>query len=336
MSRTGAEAKPAWSSVPPPVRAAAEAVAGARIVRAARVYGGYAPSATFRLTLANGRRAFLKSTYPLPLKSTVHWSVAEEERVYRTLGPRIARWSPRFLGSFERDGWHAILLEDLGPPTMPPWSAVGTRLAARDYARFHASTLGTRLPRWLSRSEHTEFSAFWEGLVHRGELGRVAGLARRHAAEAEEWLDVALPLFRQAERRLAALRPPFALLHFDTRSDNIRLQGRRLRMFDWPFASGGPAAFDLAAFAQAIAMEGGPVPERVVDWYCEVLSVDGAAIDAALAGICGYFADRAWRPVPAELPRLRSVQRRQLKASLAWAARRFGLSEPRWLAAVAD
>jgi len=30
------------------------------------------------------------------------------------------------------------------------------------------------------------------------------------------------------------------------------------------------------------------------------------------------------------------VQRRQLKSTLAWAARHFDLPEPRWLAAVAD
>lgn len=56
----------------------------------------------------------------------------------------------------------------------------------------------------------------------------------------------------------------------------------------------------------------------------------------SLAGICGYFSDRAWRPPHAGLPRLRSVQRRQLRASLAWAARRLALPEPTWLAAVAD
>ena len=107
-------------------------------------------------------------------------------------------------------------------------------------------------------------------------------------------------------------------------------------MFDWPFAGVGPAEFDLAAFAQGIAMEGGPAPELVTAWYSEIRPTEEAAINASLAGICGYFADRAWRPAPAELPRLRSVQRRQLKASLAWAARRFGLPEARWLAAVAD
>lgn len=311
-------------------------VLGSPVVRAARIYGGYAPSATFRIALADGSRAFVKSTYPLPRGSAVQWSVDKEERVYRTLGDRIRRWAPAFLGSFERDGWHAILLEDLGPTTIPPWTATKARSAARDYARFHASTLGTRLPRWLSRREHVEFAGFWARLVERRQLSSVAALARRRTDEAEEWLAVALPLMLDGERRLARLRSPFALLHFDTRSDNLRLQGERLRIFDWPFASVGPAEFDVAAFAQAIAMEGGPAPERVLAWYEEVLPLRATAVDAALAGICGYFSDRAWRPAPKGLPRLRSVQRRQLKASLGWIARRLGLPDPTWLAAVPD
>lgn len=336
MSRRGAEQKPPWSAVPHAVKDDVARILGSRVARASRVYGGYAPSATFRVVLADGRRAFLKSTYPLPEGSHVRWSVDAEERVYRTLGERIARWAPRFLGSFERDGWHVIALEDLGPSTVPPWTPLKTRLAARDYARFHASTLGTRLPRWLSRSQHVHFASTWARLAERRELRQVASLARRRAAEAEEWLAVAFPLMLEGERRLARLRGPYALLHFDTRSDNVRVHGDRLRIFDWPFACAGPAEFDVAAFAQGVAMDGGPAPDRVLAWYEEVLPLRAAAIDASLAGICGYFSDRAWRPAPDGLPRLRSVQRRQLKASLAWAARRLALPEPTWLAAVAD
>jgi len=309
---------------------------GSPVARAARVYGGYAPSATFRIVLADGRRAFLKSSYPLPKGSQVHWSITAEERVYRTLGDRIGRWGPRFLGSVERDGWQVVALQDLGPSTIPPWTAAKARLAARDYARFHESTLGTRLPRWLSRTEHVKFTSYWAGLVERRELRNVARLARRRADEAEEWLAVALPLMLAGEGRLARVQRPFALLHFDTRSDNLRLHGERLRLFDWPFACVGPAEFDVAAFAQAVAMEGGPAPERVVAWYEDVLPLRAAAIDASLAGICGYFSDRAWRPPHAGLPRLRSVQRRQLKATLAWAARRLALPEPSWLVTVPD
>ncbi|HEX4743475.1 MAG TPA: phosphotransferase, partial [Candidatus Limnocylindria bacterium] len=156
------------------------------------------------------------------------------------------------------------------------------------------------------------------------------------ADEAREWLDVALPILRQTERRVVRSRRPFVLLHFDTRSDNVRLVGERMVMFDWPFASVGPAEFDTAAFAQAVAAEGGPAPERVIAWYEEILPLRAPELDGSVAGIAGYFADRAWRPPMPGLPRIRSIQRRQLKASLRWAARRLALPEPRWLDAVKD
>jgi hypothetical protein len=107
-------------------------------------------------------------------------------------------------------------------------------------------------------------------------------------------------------------------------------------MFDWPFASVGPAEFDAAAFAQAVAAEGGPTPERVLAWYEEVVALRPGALDACIAGIAGLFADRAWRPPVPGLPRLRSIQRRQLKATLPWAARRLDLPHPEWIDAVPD
>lgn len=330
------EPKPAWSAVPLAVRHEAELRLGARVVRATRAYGGYAASATFRLVLANGRRAFFKAGYPPPPGSAAIFPIASEERRYRALASIAGRHMPRFLGSFRLAEWHVLLLEDLGPASVPPWTAAKARLAARSYARFHTSTLAADLPRWLSRTQHRHFGIYWDRLESRGELGSTASLAGRRADEAREWLDVALPVLRQAERRLVRSRRPYALLHFDTRSDNVRLVGTRMVMFDWPFASVGPAEFDTAAFAQAVAAEGGPAPERVLNWYEAVLPLRAPELDGSVAGIAGYFADRAWRPPMPGLPRIRSIQRRQLKASLRWAARRLGLAEPRWLDVVAD
>ena len=188
----------------------------------------------------------------------------------------------------------------------------------------------------LSRTGHREFGVFWDQIARTNGTAHTATLARRRADDAREWLDVALPLFRDLERGLMRARRPFVLLHFDTRSDNVRLRGDRMLMFDWPYASVGPAEFDAAAFTQAVSAERGPAPEQVLSWYEEVLPLRAPVLDASIAGLAGYFADRAWRPVPAGLPRIRSIQRRQLKATLAWAARRFDLPEPGWLAAVSD
>ena len=336
MSRTGAEAKPPWAAVPRAIKDDVAKLLGSPVVRAERVYGGYAPSATFRIRLADGRRAFVKGVYPLETDSGVKWDLENEEHIYRECATFMRPWAPEYFGGVKAEGWHVMVLEDVGPQTMPPWTAAKARACARSYAAFHAHSYGKPLPRWLSRIEHHDFAPFWDRLATSGELHGTASLARRRADEAEEWLDVALPVLRERAALLPKLRPPFAFMHFDTRSDNIRLQGKLLRLFDWNFACAGPVEFDVAAFAQTIAMEGGIEPERVVAEYDLVLPLRSGALDASIAGIAGYFADRAWRGPVKGLPRIRSVQRRQLKTTLAWAARHFDLPEPRWLGAVPD
>ena len=336
MSRTGAEAKPPWSAVPRAIKDEVAKLLDSPVARAERVYGGYTPSAPFRMRLADGRRVFMKGTYPLEKDSHVLWKLQEEEHIYQELSPYLRPWAPRYYGGAKAEGWHVVLLEDLGPQTMPPWSAQKTIACARSYAAFHAKTYGKPLPRWLSRIEHQDFAPFWDRLASSGELRGTASLAKRRAEEAEEWLDVALPVLRERSAMLLKLRPPFAILHFDTRSDNIRLQGKVLRLFDWNFACAGPNEMDVVAFAQTITAEGGPEPERFVAEYDLLLPLRTTALEASIAGAAGYFADRAWRPPSIGLPRLRSWQRRQLKVMLAWSARQFDLPEPRWLAAVAD
>jgi len=335
MSRSGVEEKPEWRAVPAAIRSAAERALGARVVRADRAYGGYGPSATFRLSLDDGRRAFFKGVYPLPEGSGVRWNLADEEKAYVRLERWMRPWAPELYGVVRGDGWHALLLEDVGGESVLPWTAAKLRRAARSYAEFHRASYGRRLPSWLKRDEHDAFARFWRALAReRGGLERLAALAGVRADAARAWLEDALADLIKGERGLARVREPFVLMHFDTRSDNVRLEGDLLRMFDWPFASVGPHEFDLAAFAQSIASEGGPAPERVVDLYADVLPVRMPALRASVAGIAGYFADRASRPPLAGLPRLRAVQRQQLKASLPWAARLLGLPEPTWVEAV--
>ena len=331
----GTEDKPTWAVVPPQVRLAVARVLGSPVVRARRSYGGYGPSATFVLTLADGRRAFFKGTYPLPEDSGVRWSLDREEKVYRRLGRVIAPWAPAYLGSVRAEGWHGLLLEPLASRSVLPWTRPKARRAAESYAAFHASTLGQQLPTWLSRTQHREFSGYWPKIAwDAAALERLTGLAGERSAEARAWLRSSMRALRQGERALRRAGGPCALLHFDTRSDNIRLEGALLRMFDWPFASVGPPEIDIVAFAQTIEAEDGPRSDAVLKWYEAVLPLRHDVLVGSIVGIAGYFADRAPRPDVPELPRLRSIQRRQLKASLRWAAAVLDLPEPSWLAAV--
>ena len=326
------EAKPAWSTVPAAVREEAARLAGSPIRRARRTYGGYGPSATFVLTLDDDRRAFFKGVYPLPEGSGVRWSLDSEERVYAELGEFIQPWAPAYYGSLKVSDWHALLLEALDGGQVLPWTLSRAQRASRSYAEFHSSTLGRPLPPWLVHDSHVEFASYWKQISHDpAGAARLAGLAGAEQASAERWLGSNLGALVDAEARLAMAQRPFALLHFDTRSDNMRLQRDLLRMFDWPFACVGPPEFDLAAFAQSIESEGGPSAEQVVGCYASVLPVRSDLVTASAAGLAGYFADRAPRADVPDLPRLRRVQRCQLKTSLAWTARMLGLDHPDWL-----
>jgi hypothetical protein len=337
MSRIGAEPKPPWQQVPAAVRQRTEAVLGARVQRAARIWGGYAPSPTFRLRLDDGRRAFFKGTNP-DSNDFMRAALEREERVYRRIPHLISPWAPAFYGSFRQDGWHVLLLEDLGPANVPPWTAARARRAMRLFAAFHASSLGQSLPRWLPRrAMWGRFGLFWRGIAEEpGQLEAVVGLAVGREADARAWLRAALPALRQRAEALTRVRSRQALLHFDARSDNIRLGRTELRLFDWPFTCVGPPELDATAFAQSVACEGGPAPELLMRWYAEALSARDEVVDASVVAIAGFFANRAPGPPIPGLPRVRSIQRRQLKASLAWAARRLGLPDPAWLEAVAD
>src|ERR1700740_1285783 len=106
------EEKPRWSEVPRAVRAEAERRLGSRGIRATRAYGGYAASATFRLVLANGKRAFFKAGYPPPPGSAAIFPIDSEEKRYKALGPIVGRSMPRLFGSYQLAKWHVLLMED--------------------------------------------------------------------------------------------------------------------------------------------------------------------------------------------------------------------------------
>ncbi len=332
MSRTGIEAKPAWQSLPIEVRVRVAHVLGSEVVRAARVWGGYSPSPTFRLKLANGQRAFFKASGPGATTFMRH-VIEMEERVYTELGAFISPWAPRLLGVVHEAGWRALLLEDVGPKTAPPWTPALTRQVMCAFADYHAATLGADLPDWIARFAETEGKVTWESVVEESEgLERVAALVGPEVDDALRWFRQAEPLFSRLLARAPTIPGPDALMHGDTRSDNLRLQNGQLRLFDWPAVMVGPVEVDLVAFVQSITVEGGPTPERCVEWYGAPLRPD--VMDVALVWCIAFFAARVWLPPIDGLPRLRPFQRQQLAVLLDWSARRFQLPAPTWTAAL--
>lgn len=328
MARAGVEPKPTWQALPRSVRTAVQAAIGAPVRRAARIWGGYSPSPTFRLHLADGRRAFVKLAGPLDTEFA-RLAFRRELRVYDELGAVIRSWAPAVYGVFSDGDWQGLLLEDLGPATIPPWTASAARGVCRAYAEFHRATVDVALPDWVPPADRylARWATFWDQLAEAGGLDQTAALFAA-PDDARRWLDAALPALARCARALPEAAGPHALIHGDTRSDNLRLLDGRLRLFDWPHVAVAPPEFDLAAFAQSVTVDGGPTPEQIVAWYAEVASVRIEVVDAAVAAVAGYFAECApGAPIPG-LPRLRPFQRAQLGVTLAWAARRLGLPDP--------
>jgi Ser/Thr protein kinase RdoA (MazF antagonist) len=329
MSRTGVEPKPAWQTIPLQVRSAVEAELGAEVIRGARIWGGYSPAPTFRLRLADGRRVFFKATGPDDNQFS-RAALVREERFYHHLEHVIAPWAPRLLAAIEEGGWRGLLLEDLGPKSVPPWTDASARGVARGFGDFHRSVANAPLPDWLLRyGRHFKAEVrHWEWVAEAENAELVAALAGERADEARTWLCAHGPGLAKVTGGLLEVSDGLSLIHGDTRSDNLRWTAGRLRLFDWPHAGEGPPEYDLAAFAQTVTVEGGPEPEQVVAWYAERAPVREEVLDAAVAGVAGFFLDAAWRPEVPGLPRLRSFQRAQLRVTLAWAARRLRLPTP--------
>lgn len=331
MSRTGVEKKPPWAAVPLELKSLIAERLGSPVVRGERVYGGYGPGPSFRLLLANGERAFTKSMSPD--SSDVQRKVFSQElRVYKELAEHITPWAPSFLGEAKHEQWHALILEDLGPKSAPPWSISKARIAAHGLAELHSSTRDVSFPSWIPRPGELDVfePQMWSQTVSVETLQKVAGLAADPEA-AMKWLERFVPDLSGVSDRLKEADGHWSLMHLDVRSDNLRIVDGKLRLFDWPFTCIGPPELDIVNFAQTVWAEGFFDGETVLRWYEDVRPLRQDVVTAAVVAISNFFAHRSWQPDMPRLPRIRPWQRQQLKVTLRWAATRLDLPDPEWV-----
>ena len=330
MSRKGREDKLPWKRVPKAIRHEIEAALGAPVKRAARIWGGYSPTPTYRLVLTDGRRAFFKGTFDTS-NAFAKQALLDEERVYRDLGTLLENWIPHWYATVDLNDWHVLLLEDLGPKSVPPWTHENARAITYALAAFHRATLGTLLPAWLSRPDERLAQENWSRTVQESEgFQTIAQLVGEQAPQAKAWFEMVSSTIEYWMKQSALREGAYALLHGDLRSDNLRFIRGNLFLFDWPEITVGRPEWDMVAFAQSVTVEAGPSPEQIMMWYGERFSLENNAVACALAWWLTFFADRAWRPDIPGLPRLRQFQRQQLAVLATWAAHHWSFPAPEW------
>jgi fructosamine-3-kinase len=254
-----------------------------------------------------------------------------EERVYRELYHLLGNFMPQMYATFRYKDWHCLVLEDLGPKSVPPWSTPKARAITYALADFHQASAGATLPEWLAHPANTFGGENWAKTAQESDgFHKIAEMVGEDSAQALKWFQNISPTIERLLVQADFSVEPHTILHGDLRSDNLRFSKNRLALFDWPAITRGRPEWDIVGFAQSVAVEGGPFPEEILNWYQEKTPLENAAIESALAWCLTLFANRAWRPEIPGLPRLRRFQRQQLGMVILWIARHLSQPTPSW------
>jgi Ser/Thr protein kinase RdoA (MazF antagonist) len=335
------ESKPRWSDVPASAVDALERFLGATILEGEIAWGGYSPSASFHLTLADGKRVFVKGAHPGQTREG-RLSLAQEIESYRAL-PVLKGLAPDYHGTVETGDWCFLILESIeGAQKALPWSPTKLERLARSLAAFYERARDLAMT-WEHPNAYrsltidlTDLDTGWIALARSPDAqdGFLSLFADRTAAR--RWFDRSLPHLVALQSAAGELLQPAparatSLIHLDLRSDNLlfRPDGAPV-LLDWPYVTKGPVVLDTVFFAPSIEGEGGLAAAETVALFEQALGLRFPKRDQriALAFAAGYFADKAWLPTPPGLPRLRWIQRLQLAVCLGWATELIGLAEP--------
>jgi aminoglycoside phosphotransferase len=308
-----------WQAIPGHLRNRVADLLGAGVLAAQTQPGGFSPGVAARLTLADGRRAFVKAVDEVnPDSPDIHRS---EARIAAALPADTP--APRLLGSVDADGWVILLFQDIeGRMPAQPWpsdeltrvlAAMTDLAAALSPAPIDAPPAATRF--------HTV-----------GDGWRELAAARAGGDDLTDvctWARERLSALVELEARWDAAVTGTTLAHADIRADNILLTENRVVFVDWPWACLAQRWFDLVAFLPSVAMQGGPPPEQVLGTHPVARGADPDDVTAVVAALTGFWIYRARQPDPPGLPTVRAFQRAQGAVALDWLAERLRTSSAR-------
>jgi hypothetical protein len=268
-----------------------ERALGSAAVRYEPRAGGYSTADRYAVTLADGRRVFVKSA---DAPNLAGW-LRREHEVYASLSgsfiPALAGW--------DDDGTRPLLaIEDLSHGDWTPhWDAVRVEAVL---AALHE--LGESAPPPNTPPARETFPELWDRwrVVERDPEPFLSTGLREGA-----WLERSLPAILAAAE--SAPVEGDRVCHLDVRSDNLCFLDGRAVLVDWNWTSLANPALDIAAWLPSVRVEGGPPPWELLP--------DAGALAAFVAGV---WAAVAGLPPPETAPTVRRVQRDQLAVALDW------------------
>jgi hypothetical protein len=304
-----------WSELPERVSNAIEKRLGARVISAETQRGGFSPGLAARCELDSGERVFLKAADPRRNPHTPDFH-RNEARISAAL-PREAH-APQLNWHMDVGGWAVLCFECVdGTQPQVPWveDELTRVIEAIDDMSAHLTPTPVDAPS-VAVTLDMSFRGFRCLVEDRDEGMDVSDL--------DPWVLAHLDALAELEAGWADGAHGETLLHCDLRADNILLTEDRVVVVDWPHVCVGAAWFDLMGLLPSVGMQGHPDLEALFRTSEVGRAASPAAVDAALAGLAGYFVCQGRTPPPRGIPTVREFQLAQGRAAVTWLRQRLG------------
>jgi aminoglycoside phosphotransferase (APT) family kinase protein len=308
--------RPAWESLPLPVKDAVESILGFSVVRSDSQRGGFSPGVAARVWGPAGEAGFVKavSSEANPHTPDLHRAEARFAALLPADHP-----SPALLGCVDLEPWVALAFEQVdGHEPGRPWTEADLDAVVR---AVDAQALVPAPPELPAAAER---------------LGAELQGWRRLQTSSEPltpWEDRHLAALAEIEATWEAAAAGDRWLHLDVRGDNllVRRDGRAV-LVDWPWSAAGNPVFDALAFVPAAVRDGavggkpGAACEQLFQRFAAARAASEADVTALLVAFAGLMQHQHRQPPPPGLPTVREFQRSQGAVALAWLQLRTGWS----------
>jgi aminoglycoside phosphotransferase (APT) family kinase protein len=295
-----------WWELPALLRNEVRDTLGSAVVEAVGQRGGYGPGLAARCVLADGRRVFVKAVSAVQNPDTP-MMMRHEAEIARSLSP--ATPAPRLLHTIDDGPWIILVFEDIdGRLPVIPWGQNELQRVVAAVVALADVPVPRALPTVAER--YRDLFTGWRQLS-----------AEDPASVRDDWCRAHLHDLAVLEPRWEGIVAGRALVHGDVRSDNILLaRDDRILFVDWTTSCVGARWFDLLSMLPSIELEGGGLPESVLE-LAGFTDLPRDEITPVVTALAGYFADRSRRPDPPGLPTVRAFQRAQCDVTIAWLRR---------------
>jgi hypothetical protein len=293
-----------WHELPGPVRERIARLSGAPVLAATNCPGGFSPGLASRLTLADGRRVFVKALdcAAWPAQADMY---RDEARVADVLPAGLP--APEFLGRDDDGSWVILGFTCIeGKAPVRPWRVTDLArvVEATPRVAVRAPSLGC-LP-----ARPVRLGGWADVAADRARVARLRGQAAGRLADL-----VAL------ERRGLAAACGDTLAHFDMFDHNILLTSDRVLFVDWAHARLGSPLVDTVLLLASAAADGID-PEPFLATSPLAARADPDVIDGLLAAQAGFCLRDGLLPPEPGLEPIYAAKLELGLAALAWLMRR--------------